>query len=77
MPRFFINVRSGNMLVEDPEGYNLPNFEAARDEALAAAREIMADGLKAERLDCDQLEIHDESGQFLTTVLVRDACAGC
>jgi hypothetical protein len=77
MPRFFINVRSGNMLVEDPEGYNLPDLEAAREEALAAAREIMADGLKAEKLDCDQLEIHDKTGQFLTKVLIRDICAGC
>jgi hypothetical protein len=77
MPRFFINVRSGNMLVEDPEGYNLPNLEAARDEALAAAREIMADGLKSEGLSCEQLEIHNDAGQLLTTVSVRDACAGC
>jgi hypothetical protein len=44
---------------------------------LAAAREIMADGLKAEKLDCDQLEIHDKTGQFLTKVLIRDICAGC
>ena len=77
MSRFFIHVRCGDTLTEDPEGYDLPNVEAARDEALAAAREILADGLKSEGLSCEQLEIHDDAGQLLTTVPVRDACAGC
>jgi len=77
VPRFFIHVRHGDTLTEDPEGYDLPNFEAVRDEALAAAREIMANRLKYEGLSCEQLEIHDDAGQLLTTVSVRDACAGC
>jgi hypothetical protein len=76
MPRFFIHVRHSDTLTEDPEGYELPNFEAARDEALAAAREIMANGLRSERLDCEHLEIHDEAGQFLITVSVRGASPG-
>jgi hypothetical protein len=77
MSRFFIHVRCGDTLTEDPEGYDLPNVEAARDEALAAAREILADGLKSEGVRCEQLEIHNDAGQLLTTVSVRDACAGC
>ena len=54
MSRFFIHVRCGDTLTEDPEGYDLPNVEAARDEALAAAREILANGLKSEGVSCEQ-----------------------
>ena len=77
MSRFFIHVRCGDALTEDLEGYDLPTFEEAQDEAFAAAREILADGLKSEKLNCEQLEIHDEAGLYLTTVSVRDAVAGC
>jgi len=77
MSRFFIHVRCGDTLTEDLEGYDLPNVGAAQDEALAAARELLANGLKSEGLSCEQLEIHDDAGQLLTTVSVRDACAGC
>src|SRR4051812_8581462 len=77
MSRFFIHVRCGNTLTEDLEGYDLPTFEEAQNEALAAAREILANGLKSESLSCEQLEIHDEAGQYLSTVSVRDAVAGC
>ena len=77
MSRFFIHVRCGDVLTEDPEGYDLPTFEAVQDEAFAAARELLANGLKSESLSCEQLEIHDEAGHYLSTVSVRDAVAGC
>jgi hypothetical protein len=76
MSRFFIHARCGDVLTEDPEGYDLPTFEAAQDEAFAAARELLANGLKSEGLNCEHLEIHDDAGQLLTTVSVRDAVAG-
>lgn len=68
MPRFFIHLRNHNALIEDPEGCDLPDFEAAWDEALAVARELLAEGL-----DSGQLEVRDEAGRFLVEFPIRDA----
>jgi len=68
MPRFFIHVRHGDALSEDPEGSELPNFEAARDEAWAAARELVADQLRENKFSNGQLEVWDDAGRKLTTV---------
>ena len=49
MSRFFIHVRCGDALTEDLEGYDLPTFEEAQDEAFAAAREILAEQRQIEK----------------------------
>ena len=41
IPRFLLNVRDGNYLAKDVEGTDFPNLEAARAEALAAARQLI------------------------------------
>jgi hypothetical protein len=43
MPRFFISLINGDGAVNDEEGRELPDLEAARRAALKAAGEIMAD----------------------------------
>ena len=61
MPRFFMHSREAERLIEDPDGSNLPDLDAAREEAAVAAREIAAERLRAgEPLDARRFEIHDE-----------------
>ena len=47
MPIFFLHLHVGHKLIEDPEGSDLPSLEAAKTEALEAAREIIADRIIA------------------------------
>jgi hypothetical protein len=46
MPRYFFNVADTHV-VPDLEGAEFPDLEAAKDEAIAAARTILADGARA------------------------------
>ena len=69
MPRFFLHIREAERLVEDPDGSDLPDLDAARAEAAAAAREIAAERLRAGKgLDARRFEIRDEAGRLLATV---------
>jgi hypothetical protein len=73
MPRFFIHSRDRVGLFEDREGSEWPDFDAARSEALASARELLAEQLKTNQTDgIEQLEICDASGHMLATVPLRD-----
>lgn len=65
MPRFFFNIRDGYDLDEDEEGIDLPDFEAARAEALATVEELRDELADARNI---ALEIVDESGRRLLTV---------
>ena len=73
MPRFFFHLRDRVGLIEDLEGSEWPDFKAARSEALASARELLAAQLKANQTDgVEQLEICDALGHMLATVQLRD-----
>lgn len=74
MPTFYFHVRDGAGLTEDPDGSDLPDLEAARAEALAAARDILAERIKrAKNPDRRRFEIHDDAGRMLGTVPFLDA----
>ncbi len=74
MPLYFLNIRDGADLIEDPDGTNLPNVEAACREAIANARDILASKVRAgELVDGQIFEITDESGVVRATVPLRDA----
>lgn len=74
MPRFFLHIRDGDSLIEDPDGSVFPDIEAARAEALASARDILAGHLKAGRILNGQcIEIVDELGILHDTVQMKDA----
>lgn len=47
MPLFYLHSRCDGVLVEDPDGSELPDLAAARVEALAAARELWAEAIFA------------------------------
>lgn len=74
MPLFYLHIRDGDKLVEDPDGSDLPDLEAAHSEALKGARGILAEMLrKGEVLDGQTIEITDEAGAVLAVVRFRDA----
>lgn len=76
MPRFFLHIRDGATLIEDFEGSDLPNVEAACREAIEAAREILASKLLAGAVvDGQTFEITDESGVIRATLSLKDAIA--
>ena len=74
MPSFYFHIRVGGHLFEDPDGSYLPDFEAARAEALAAARQGIAERIRAgEVVDGQPFEIWDAYGRLLAIVPFRDA----
>lgn len=74
MPLFYLHIRDGEALIADPDGSDLPDLDAARAEALAGAREILAGKLKlGEVLDGQRIEIADAAGEVLATVPFKDA----
>jgi len=77
MPLYFFNLCSGTQKTLDLEGQELPDLGAAREEAIAGARDIAADCVRfGEPLDFgDRIEITDTDGKPLLTVSLRDAVA--
>jgi hypothetical protein len=74
MPRYYFHTRDGDRLIKDPEGIELPSIKLARDEAIQAAREILAEKVKrGEIIDGQEFEIHDSWGNKLITVPFRSA----
>jgi hypothetical protein len=74
MPRFYFHLWEHGAMSEDPEGQELPDLDRARNEAILAAREIMAEKLAAGRSpDHSRFEIVDETGQTVLTVAFTEA----
>ena len=74
MPRFYMHVCNGNGFVEDEEGRELPDAETARNEAIAAARDVMANDLRGGELDISSfIEVEDENKKLLFIVQFTDA----
>ncbi|MDB5522352.1 MAG: hypothetical protein JWM58_115 [Rhizobium sp.] len=74
MPRYYFNVRDGETISEDVDGIELQDLEAARREAIVAARDIMIDQLRGgEQVDGQIFEIENEDGEVLLVIPVRDA----
>ncbi len=77
MPTYFFNVRGSHGFSHDSEGSDLADVEAARFEAMAAGKLMVAESLRHGRRLSDALsssfEIGDESGQVVLTVSFREA----
>ena len=66
MGRFFFHVKSGDELIPDEEGEELPDVAAAKREAERSAREILCEAIKAGKADVpDAFVIADEAGRTL------------
>ena len=74
MSRYFLHLRDGDELIEDLEGSEFPDLEAARAEAIGAARDFVADQARSGRImDQWQYEIWDAAGRMLAAVPLRAA----
>ena len=68
MPRYFFHLRFGQRFVPDEEGIDLPSRSAAREEAMAAVRDLTAKiGGNSRRWASWFIEVGDEQGGFFRT----------
>jgi hypothetical protein len=75
MPRFHMNIRKGDELLEDWEGEDFPSLSEARTEAVLSARELMSARMAAGKLPDGhaRFEIADESGNTVLVMRFEEA----
>ena len=74
MPRFYMHISNGRGFIEDAEGVELEDENAAREEALAGARDLMAGDLRKGSLDLTSfIEVEDEAHRLLFTLHFSEA----
>ncbi|GGD17088.1 DUF6894 family protein [Aureimonas glaciei] len=73
MSRYFLHIRDGDRFIEDFEGQDYSSLDAARDDAVVSARQMMAEKVRqGEALDGQVIEIWNEAGSCVATVVFRD-----
>jgi len=73
MPLFYFHICDANGFVEDEEGRELADAETARTEAVTAAREVMADDLRAGLVVLSSfIEVEDASRKLLFTISFKE-----
>jgi hypothetical protein len=74
MPTFFFRFRTGNAIEDDPHGLELPDLDAAREEAMQAAREIVGNAVRF-GINClpDHIVICDSTDRSVLIVPLADA----
>jgi hypothetical protein len=73
MPRFYFHLYNDE-IVRDEEGLDLPDMDAARDEAMRAARELIGEEAKRGQVTLShRIEVEDEIGLPCFTIRYRDA----
>jgi len=71
LAHFYFHLRAGDELLTDDEGEDLPDISAARREAELAARELLAEAIRAGKEEIPEgFVITDEAGRALDTVLL-------
>jgi hypothetical protein len=66
---YYFNIRTEHSVIEDPEGDMYPSLHAAREDALAKARDIIVEGTqKGEDRQSWRFEIMDRANQLILTV---------
>jgi hypothetical protein len=71
---YYFNVRTPSGVIEDPEGDTCSSLEAAREAALAKARDMIAEGnQKSEDRRSWYIEIKDRANQQVLTVAFSEA----
>jgi hypothetical protein len=69
MARFYFHLQEAGKLHTDPEGTDLRDVSAARQEALLAARDILSNAIKTGRAKVPEaFVIADEAGRKLDVV---------
>jgi hypothetical protein len=71
MARFYFHLRSGDQIVPDLEGTELPDFPSAQHEALLNARELLAEAINSGKSEiAEAFVIADEAARALAVVPV-------
>jgi hypothetical protein len=71
--RYFMHVKDGDLLAEDPEGVELDDLAAARTQAIAGGREMLAEKILAgEPLSGFDITICGEDGEPLDHLSFSD-----
>ena len=74
MPRFFLHIDDGTQRIEDEEGSELPDLEAAREEALGSARQLWAAAiLKQQDIGSRRFLIASGDGNIVELIEMDDA----
>jgi hypothetical protein len=75
MARFYIHLRNGDHVEPDADGEEFDDLQAARQEALQCAREILADAIRSAKTEVlvESFIIADLEGRELATILLKDA----
>ena len=68
MPLFHFNSRTGDAVLADPEGEELPTLAAAREVALATALEALLEAVKVGDVPPDHIQITDSKGNEVAIV---------
>ena len=69
MGRFYFQLRAGDELLTDDEGQDWPDLSAARREAEQAARELLAEAIRAGKEEIPEaFVIADEDGREIDIV---------
>jgi hypothetical protein len=63
MPLFHFNSRTGDAILPDSEGEELPTLAAAREVALATAQEALIEAVKVGDVPPDHIQVTDSEGR--------------
>jgi hypothetical protein len=73
MPRYYFHIRSDDDTARDDEGTDLPDLDAARELALATARELLGNAIKEGKdVVPKTIMIADAFGREVASVSMRD-----
>jgi hypothetical protein len=68
MPLFHFNSRTGDAVLPDLEGEELPTLAVAREVALATAREALLEAVKVGDVPPDHIQVTDSEGNEVAIV---------
>jgi hypothetical protein len=73
MPTFFFKFRTGDAVDDDASGMDLPDLNAAREEAIQTARELVSNAVRFGHDDLpDHIIISDAANRSLSIVEIVD-----
>src|SRR5215212_11138715 len=77
MPRFYLDILNGSQVLEDPDGQELADLDAAMTEAVASAQYLFAHGiLRNEDVSGRSFIIRDENDTAVASVPFRSTLPG-
>jgi hypothetical protein len=72
MPLFHFNSRTGDTLLLDDEGEDLPSRDAARSVAMSSAREALLEAVKTGDVPPDDIQVTDSRCKIVMTIALDD-----